>query len=302
MTKKARPLTKLGKPRPGRKRTPEQQRDDAFTAKIVDESVERMKAMRSAACELLDGRPVETVDIMVGDKRAIDMIAVGGKKLSELTSDELAAFEKILYVHYVSGRAALVPYLDHLPRFHRFVGRSHAFGVLYRERHRLLLVDVLAGFEGVHEMLAMQVLRRGDQHRVQVFFFEHQAVIDERLDRGRYQLGFLALLGVDIAHGRKLGVRAVERVPHDVLAARAVADNSKTDALIRAPHRLRQRRQASDTAGKLSEESAPRIHCFLKYLLYQELLKLPIRRHINVHRHRVLFKMRPIGEMGHAAP
>jgi len=89
-------LTKLGKPRPGRKRTPEQQRDDAFTAKIVDESVERMKAMRSAACELLDGRPVETVDIMVGDKRAIDMIAVGGKKLSELTSDELAAFEKSL--------------------------------------------------------------------------------------------------------------------------------------------------------------------------------------------------------------
>ena len=42
-------------------------------------------------------------------------------------------------------------------------------GVLHGERHRLFLVDVLAGLERGDEMLGMQVLRRGDQHRIDRF-------------------------------------------------------------------------------------------------------------------------------------
>ena len=57
------------------------------------------------------------------------------------------------------------------------IGRAHALGVRDGKRHRLLLVNVLAGIERRHKMLAMQVLRRGDQHRVDALVFEQVPVI-----------------------------------------------------------------------------------------------------------------------------
>ena len=58
------------------------------------------------------------------------------------------------------------------------VSRAHALGVVHRERHRLFLVDVLAGAERGDEMLAVQMLRRGDQDRVDVLVVEQVAVIE----------------------------------------------------------------------------------------------------------------------------
>ena len=58
------------------------------------------------------------------------------------------------------------------------VRRPHPLGVIHGERHRLFLVDVLAGVERGGEVLAMQVLRRGDQDRVDDLVFEQVAVVE----------------------------------------------------------------------------------------------------------------------------
>ena len=57
-------------------------------------------------------------------------------------------------------------------------------GVVHGERHGLLLVDVLAGIERGGEMLGVQVLRRGDQDRVDVLVFEQVAVVQVGLGVG----------------------------------------------------------------------------------------------------------------------
>ena len=43
---------------------------------------------------------------------------------------------------------------------------EHPLSVLHRERHRLFLIDVLAGVQCRDEVLAVQVLGRGDEHCV----------------------------------------------------------------------------------------------------------------------------------------
>ena len=61
------------------------------------------------------------------------------------------------------------------------VGGAHALGVIHGERHGLFLIDMLAGGDGGGEVLAVQVLRRGDQDRVDVLVFEQAAIIEVRL-------------------------------------------------------------------------------------------------------------------------
>ena len=78
----------------------------------------------------------------------------------------------------------LVPDLDGalagpLPR------RAHLLGVLHGERHGFFLVDVLAGVERGHEVLAVQVLRGRDQHRVDALVFQEMAVVEVSLGVGR---------------------------------------------------------------------------------------------------------------------
>jgi hypothetical protein len=88
------------------------------------------------------------------------------------------------------------------------VGGAHAFGVVHAERHGLFLVDVFAGVERRYEVLAMQMLRRGDQHGVDGFVVQQVAVIEVRLGvRARWPAR-LPGGGVDVGDARDFGVRA----------------------------------------------------------------------------------------------
>jgi len=124
-----------------------------------------------------------------------------------------------------------------------------------RKGHGLFLINMLAGANGIDKMLTMQMLRRGDQNRVEILVFEHEAVIDEGLDRGRDGLGSLALFGIDVADGGEFGVGAVEGIAHNLLAARAVADDAETNFAIRSENGFGQG-EAANASGDLSEKFA----------------------------------------------
>ena len=70
-----------------------------------------------------------------------------------------------------------------MPDLHRafagfLVRRAHALGVVDGERHGLFLIHVLAGVERGDEVLAVQVLRSGDQDGVDDLVVEQMAVIE----------------------------------------------------------------------------------------------------------------------------
>jgi hypothetical protein len=91
------------------------------------------------------------------------------------------------------------------------VSGAHALGVVHAERHGLFLVDVLARVERRYEMLAMQMLRRGDEDRVDALVVQKVAVVEIGLGRGRrLERGFETLC-VDIGEGNELGVGAGDR-------------------------------------------------------------------------------------------
>ncbi len=64
------------------------------------------------------------------------------------------------------------------------VSGPHALGMLHREGHGLLDVDVLARLERGHEVLAVQVLGRGDDDRVHAGLLEQVAVVEIGPGRG----------------------------------------------------------------------------------------------------------------------
>ena len=66
---------------------------------------------------------------------------------------------------------------------------AHALGVVHGERHGLFLVDVLASLERRHEMLAVEVLGRGDDDGVNALVIQQVAVVQVGLGGGRQLLG-----------------------------------------------------------------------------------------------------------------
>jgi len=56
-------------------------------------------------------------------------------------------------------------------------------------------------------VLAVQVLRRGDEHRVDGRVVEEGAVVRVGLGVGREALGLLEAAGVDVGESREFGVR-----------------------------------------------------------------------------------------------
>ena len=109
---------------------------------------------------------------------------------------------------------------------------AHQPRVLEREGHGLFLVHVLACMDCVHEMQAMQMLRSGDQHTVQSFVIEHLPVIHVCLHTGDVSLCLFEPLRIDVAHGSKVGVRAINRFTRDLAAAVAVADDAEPNAIV----------------------------------------------------------------------
>ncbi len=136
------------------------------------------------------------------------------------------------------------------------VSRAHFLGVVHREGHGLFLVDVLARIERRHEAFLVQMLRRGDQHRVDVRVLQHVVVVEISLGIGCDGFDGFQALGVDIGGADQFGILAAQRLAQDFRAAVAGPDNSKADALVRAQHVGRGQR-TRQPGGHFADEIAP---------------------------------------------
>ena len=111
---------------------------------------------------------------------------------------------------------------------------AHALGVVHGERHGLFLVDMLAGGDGGGEVLAMQVLRGGDQHRVDVLVVQQVAIVEVSLGVGRDLLDVFQAARVDVGGADAFHVLAGQRLLQDFGAAGAGTDDAEADTLVRA--------------------------------------------------------------------
>ncbi len=136
---------------------------------------------------------------------------------------------------------------------------AHALGVLHAERHGLFLVDVLAGVERGDEVLAMQVLRRGDEHRVDALVVQQVAVIEISLGAGRDGARVFQALGVDVGDAHEFGIGTGQRLAHDLRAAVAGADDAEANAVVGRQH-VGRGDGAGQTAGHFADEDAARLH------------------------------------------
>ena len=121
------------------------------------------------------------------------------------------------------------------------IGRAHSLGVIDRERHRLFLVDVLAGVERRDKMLAVQMLGRRDQDGVDRFVVEQAAVIVVRRRGGNKLFGVVETAGVDVGKRCEVHSRGRNGFANQLHAAIARADNTETNAVVSAQNlRMRQ--------------------------------------------------------------
>src|ERR1051325_10864226 len=160
----------------------------------------------------------------------------------------------------MTRRAGLMTDLDHVLARVALERRSHALGMVHRERHGLLLIHVLAGVERSAEMLGVQVLRRGDDHGVDGFVVEQASMVEIRRSRGDQALRALKLLGVDVAERDDFRAGAHRAVMESLGAAIAKANEADTDAIVRAPHLRRSSREGAGESGDFAEKLAPGVH------------------------------------------
>jgi hypothetical protein len=114
------------------------------------------------------------------------------------------------------------------------VGLTHFLRVIDGERHGLFLVNVLARVKRGDEVLAVQVLGRGDQDGINRFILEQVAVIEVGLGVWCDLFGVFQPASVDIGERDELGIRARHRFPHDLHPAIAGSDDPEPDPLVRA--------------------------------------------------------------------
>ena len=136
---------------------------------------------------------------------------------------------------------------------------AHAFGVVHRERHGLFLVDMLAGGDRRGEVLAMQVLRRRDQHRVDVLIVQQVAVVQVSLGVGRDLFDVFQPPRIHVGRANAFHVLAGQRLLQDFRAARARADDAEAYTLARAQGVARGQR-AGQTGSDIANEITARLH------------------------------------------
>jgi hypothetical protein len=98
------------------------------------------------------------------------------------------------------------------------------------------LIDVLARFEGVNEVVAVQVLRRGDNHGVDALVFQQAAII---VVGGRARddvVRVIQALAVHVGESGYLNLWAGQRLMNQLRAALPDADDAQAHAVVRAQH------------------------------------------------------------------
>lgn len=115
---------------------------------------------------------------------------------------------------------------------------THLFGVVHRERHRFLLINVLAGLDGVSEVFAMQVLRSGDQNSVDILVVEKAAMIEICFGSRDGLLSGFEAARVNVRKSDHFNTWDAHRLAVDFGAAVSGANQSHADAIVRAQYAL----------------------------------------------------------------
>ena len=155
-------------------------------------------------------------------------------------------------------------------------GGAHALGVVHGERHGLFLVDMLAGGDGGGEVLAVQVLRGGDQDGVDVLVFQQVAIVEVGLGVGRDLLDIFQAAGVDVGSADAFHVLAGERLLEDLGAAGAGTDDAEADALVGAQG-VAGCQRAGQTGGDIADEITARLHGNRTPCVYTQLYTVRVR-------------------------
>ena len=103
-------------------------------------------------------------------------------------------------------------------------------------------------------MLAMQVLRRGDQHGVDGFVVQQPAMIQIAGGIRGKLLGILQPARIDIGECGKIDVGALERPARNLGSTVANADDSHADPVVRAEHALRHGERGGETGSHGPDE------------------------------------------------
>src|SRR5581483_2842828 len=132
-------------------------------------------------------------------------------------------------------------------------------------------------FKRGHEMFAVQMLRRGDDHGVDAAIFEQVPVIEVRAGLRCNLLGTLQALGVDIGDACELGIGTRKGFAHQHGAAVARTDDPKPDALVGSQN-VGACKRSGKSGGYFADEIAPRMHVgklLLNALIIRTILALP---------------------------
>ncbi len=145
--------------------------------------------------------------------------------------------------------------LDHRSR-RLPVGRPHAFGMFERERERLLLIHMLARLERMNEVLRVQMLRRGDDDRIDALVVEQAAMIVIN-GRARNQIArVIEALVVNVRKRGDLNVRAGDGLMEQLRATLSGADNAYANALVRTEHTAGGGQRGGQAGSHRSDEFA----------------------------------------------
>ena len=128
----------------------------------------------------------------------------------------------------------LHPHLHHPSR--ALEGLLHPPRVVGIERHSLFLVNVLSGLDGGNEIQRVLVLWRSNQHRVDGFVVEHFAEILVGMDRGNDSLHFVQAPRIDIRHGYRFDIGALDGGVKDFLAAIPASNKTDSYAVVGSQH------------------------------------------------------------------
>ncbi len=144
-------------------------------------------------------------------------------------------------VRDMAARRELVAHLDGATGAGAFDRRTHLLAVIHRESHGLLHVDVLAGIESGDEMLGVEMLRSGDEDRVDRGVLKHAAIFKMLARGGSDGARFFQTAGVNVGHAGTLGVGTGEGIAQKFGTAGAGADNGEANAIISAEGRWARR-------------------------------------------------------------
>jgi hypothetical protein len=174
----------------------------------------------------------------------------------------MAIAQKIGGVPGVTRRTALMAYLDDLFAAYTKPGGPHPLGVVNGEGHRFFLIDVLAGVERVDEVLGMEVLRSGDEHRIDTVVFKQQAVVVEDFAAGNALQGALAMGAVDVADRGNFNVGTSYGLRREVGSSGAVTNDAKPHPVIGSGHGAWYG-ESAQTGGDLTQELSSGTHVLI---------------------------------------